>query len=128
MEGRQGSHFEKEEITVDKSGSKLGNLYWEEDLSSYYQRKLFALNYRTELSGVLEVYTAKQYLADDNFRIKYIPFYQTFIALKYAISWGLTQYNGTRIRLCRFRQGEPGKNNQRVNSVMCTTSYSSQLL
>lgn len=74
MEGRQGSHFEKEEITVDKSGSKLRNLYWEEDLSSYYQRKLFALNYRTELSGVLEVYTAKQYLADDNFRIKYIPF------------------------------------------------------
>lgn len=62
MEGRQGSHFEKEEITADKSGSKLGNLYWEEDLSSYYQRKLFALNYRTELSGVLEVYTAKQYL------------------------------------------------------------------
>lgn len=62
MEGRQGSHFEKEEITADKSGSKLGNLCWEEDLSSYYQSKLFALNYRTELSGVLEVYTAKQYL------------------------------------------------------------------
>lgn len=46
--------------------------------------------------------------------------YTVFIALKYAISWGLTLYKGTRIRLCRFRQGEPGKKDQRVNSVMCT--------
>lgn len=32
------------------------------------------------------------------------------------------KYNGTRIRLCRFRQGQLGQNNQHVNSLtMCYT-------